>query len=216
MRALTLWPEWAALVAQGLKPVENRSWRLPEGERIAIHAGAHVGGRKGLPAVGEANEAVGQTALDAGWETEVLPNGRILLRDAVVGGQWSTIPIVCSAVVCTAVVGMPRRPAGAPWESVHPDTWVNPLVDVVRLRTPVPVARGALGLWPWTDWGDLVCPMCGIPCKWSMSTSANAGHADCQDGTRVSRRWPAIAAEPCEWAGAPIRRNAAGRLEFSR
>lgn len=42
MRALTLHPWWAWLVASGHKPTENRSWApsLRPGETIAIHAGA--------------------------------------------------------------------------------------------------------------------------------------------------------------------------------
>lgn len=42
MRALTLKQPWATIVALGLKPVENRSWKLPDalmGEDFAIHAG---------------------------------------------------------------------------------------------------------------------------------------------------------------------------------
>ena len=79
MKALTLWPEWAALIAHGLKPVENRGWKLPEGERIAIHAGAHIGGRKGRPALEEADNAVYWTALAAGWEMHTVAD-RIQLR----------------------------------------------------------------------------------------------------------------------------------------
>ncbi len=42
MPAITLWQPWAAVVAAGLKPVENRPWPPPasiRGKRIAIHAG---------------------------------------------------------------------------------------------------------------------------------------------------------------------------------
>lgn len=143
MRALTLWPEWAALIAHGLKPVENRGWKLPEGKRIAIHAGAHIGGRKGFPARMEADHAVYWTAIAAGWEMEVQAD-RILY-----GTDRREIPIVRGAIVCTAVVGKAHRPSGKPWESADPTTWVHPLRDVVRLETPSPVARGALGLWQW-------------------------------------------------------------------
>lgn len=42
MKALTLWEPWAAVVASGLKRIENRPWEPPAsfyGERFAIHAG---------------------------------------------------------------------------------------------------------------------------------------------------------------------------------
>ncbi len=41
MKALTVWQPWASLIADGLKPVENRDWRREFliGQRIAIHAG---------------------------------------------------------------------------------------------------------------------------------------------------------------------------------
>lgn len=42
MKALTLWQPWAAVVASGLKRIENRPWEPPPtlyNERFAIHAG---------------------------------------------------------------------------------------------------------------------------------------------------------------------------------
>lgn len=39
MKAITLWQPWASLVADGIKPVENRGiWRYKHRGRIAIHA----------------------------------------------------------------------------------------------------------------------------------------------------------------------------------
>ena len=45
MKALTLIQPWAALIASGVKLIENRTWRAPAdliGQRIAIHAGKKV------------------------------------------------------------------------------------------------------------------------------------------------------------------------------
>ncbi len=41
MKAITIWQPWAWAIAEGLKPVENRTWRpiLGRGDLIAIHAG---------------------------------------------------------------------------------------------------------------------------------------------------------------------------------
>ena len=207
MKALTIWPEWAALIAHGIKPVENRSWRPPAslvGERIAIHAGAHIGGRKGIPAFEEAAEAVGDTAFDAGL--------RVNLHSKYIDLEGKILPIILGAVVATAILGEPYRPRGGPWESPDPDGWCWPLKDVVRLRTPVP-SRGKQGLWEWPmDWSPLVCPMCGIAVKWHR-WQGSSGWADCQDGTRVSRRWPNIAKDPCPWEGARTR-FVDGRMEW--
>ena len=43
MRAITIWQPWAWAIAEGYKPVENRTWRPPfqQGEYVAIHAGKH-------------------------------------------------------------------------------------------------------------------------------------------------------------------------------
>lgn len=43
MRALSYKQPWAYLVASGIKPIENRTWKLPEkykGQRVLIHASA--------------------------------------------------------------------------------------------------------------------------------------------------------------------------------
>lgn len=39
MRALTIRQPWAWAICLGHKRVENRTWRAPVGERIAIHSG---------------------------------------------------------------------------------------------------------------------------------------------------------------------------------
>lgn len=41
-KVLTVKQPWAYLICSGIKPIENRSWKLPEkynGERVLIHAG---------------------------------------------------------------------------------------------------------------------------------------------------------------------------------
>ena len=68
--ALTLWPEWVWAIDNLDKAVENRGWPLPDkmiGTRIALHAGASIGGRKGRVAEREGIEAVATMAHLAGW-----------------------------------------------------------------------------------------------------------------------------------------------------
>lgn len=71
MRCLTLWPEWAWAICYLGKPWENRprpaSWYgIQPGVPFAIHGGAHLGGRSGLPATLEGLEAVKRMAIRAG------------------------------------------------------------------------------------------------------------------------------------------------------
>lgn len=43
MKAITVKQPWASLIVEGIKDVENRTWKCPEkyiGERVLIHAGA--------------------------------------------------------------------------------------------------------------------------------------------------------------------------------
>jgi len=70
MKALTIWPEWIWAILHLGKRVENRSWEPPQavvGQRIALHAGAHVGGRPGRAATDNGLRSVGGMAVRAGW-----------------------------------------------------------------------------------------------------------------------------------------------------
>lgn len=51
------------------------------------------------------------------------------------------------------------------------------------------------------------CPLCGAEVKWACGSRMSVrpgGHADCQDGGKVSRRFPGKLRAPCPWAGAPV------------
>lgn len=70
MLALTLWPEWGWATMFLDKDIENREWAPPEellGEYVAIHNGAHIGGRPAKVARREGLEAVCGSAQIAGW-----------------------------------------------------------------------------------------------------------------------------------------------------
>lgn len=196
-KALTLWPEWAAMIALLDKLVENRGrlLRPPIGERIAIHAGASVGGRKGKVARIEGIQSIMDMAQVAGWTVDAS-----LEREGHPPIRWSELSevgiseidaramtrcfegrpppavrafldfakgeravrldpndITVSAIVAHArVVGVihpDRLPADLtpivaahPWYVVGEVGWI--LEDVVRLDDPIPIERGALGLWP--------------------------------------------------------------------
>lgn len=55
---------------------------------------------------------------------------------------------------------------------------------------------------------DLRCPLCGGTIKWTCGSGAyTAGHADCERGRNVSRRYPEGDYESCLWKGTRLVRS---------
>ena len=144
--ALTLWPEWAWTITSGQswpddlvrKTVENRGWtpggRVPAGTRLAIHAGAHVGGRPGAAASREAVAAV------LGMYQRANPNR--MLPFPGFREELRTCPT--SAIVAVVTIDRYDRHQLTGWDV--PDAW-HWRFDAVRvLAEPIP-CRGAQGLW---------------------------------------------------------------------
>lgn len=138
-RALTLWPEWAWAIHALDKRVENRHWRISRGW-VAIHAGAHLGGRPGLPAVLEAMRALGLMSLRAGWRLDATTH---FVRE----GREVEVPLV-STWPTSAIVGLAHfngELARGGW--AVPGALANHLDEYLPLDTPLP-CRGAQGVWP--------------------------------------------------------------------
>jgi hypothetical protein len=137
LRAITLWPEWAAAIVTLDKRVENRTWwhNLPPGTEIAIHAGKHTGGRPGPSAEREGIRLMHDQAVYAGHLRADLYR---------ITGAFPT-----SAIVAVATLG--AREA-RPIVRSTPTGWAVPglehwWLDEVRvLREPVPCG-GKQGLW---------------------------------------------------------------------
>ena len=142
-RALTLWPEWAYAIAHLGKRVENRTWEPPAsliGQRIAIHAGKHVGGRAGAPAMFEGACALIDTAEAAGV-VGVIQNA--VGRKSISARQLSEI-VTASAIVATArLVGFDREQR-TPWDVPGMIHW---RLEDVLLVDPVIPCSGRQGLW---------------------------------------------------------------------
>ncbi len=129
MKAVTLYPEHAHCVAWLGKPTENRTWEPPEsviGERIAIHAGARIGGGTRVGARISASMIRGILGFD--------------LRDEMIARR---------AVVAVATIASVDREQRTRWDL--PDHYHWRLTDVVTLIEPVTVQRGRLGLWRLTE-----------------------------------------------------------------
>jgi hypothetical protein len=151
MRALTLWPENAHCVAHLGKVIENRKGKpwaslMAKRERIAIHAGAYIGGRKGRPAGDEGMHALIEACEAAGVQ---LSYWSLYERRAWLLNDGSR-PIVCSAIVCTAVLARCEKNEGQdppPWADPSSPYWWH-LADVEVLPEPIP-HKGAQGFWKW-------------------------------------------------------------------
>ena len=147
--AITLWPEWTWPICQLDKRVENRGWRLSShmvGQRIAIHAGAHIGGRKGEPATMEGINRVIVIARGAGWTVTQDRTGTLVFSNGVSVRSLTKADIHCSAIVCTAVLASCTPPS----EPKDGDGWYMGeygfrLADV-QVIEPIACA-GAQGLW---------------------------------------------------------------------
>lgn len=148
--ALTLWPEWVWAIANLDKRVENRGWPLPAnmiGRRIAIHAGASIGGRKGAPATDEGLQAVAGMATVAGWTVTIDRTGALFFSNGPTFKVQRLADITLSAIVCTAVLASCTEPS-----PVHSDDgwYVGEygfrLSDVQVLPEPIHCS-GAQGFW---------------------------------------------------------------------
>ena len=154
MRALTVYQPWASLIAAGAKPYEFRSWRFPVGligDRIAIHAGARPIRQR---------EVVGLIyALEA--DSDMPP---CLHRDTalpvLITARDTPERLPISHVVCTAVLGPPKRGdecagefgilvGGNDSDRAWAFNWGWPMLDVEPVVPPAP-ARGAQGFWHWS------------------------------------------------------------------
>lgn len=135
MYALTIHQPWAWAIAEGLKTIENRTWKAERvlGTRIAIHAAVRPP---------ESFDALRMAMLP-----KSLVNRDLLIEQC----KAQAGRVVATAVVETFIVQhrkrfTPRAPtaAEAPW-FVGPIGWV--LRDVVKVVDPQPTVRGQQGLW---------------------------------------------------------------------
>lgn len=147
--AITIWQPWASLIAIEAKPYEFRGWPAPRalrGKRIAIHAGARPV-RKA-----EVADLILRLRGPEPWLTCLKPEIALPFLERVHGNP-GLLPL--SAIVCTALLGQPRRddellrefgsPVNDSTREEHRN-WGWPLSDIIEMQPPVP-ARGAQGFW---------------------------------------------------------------------
>lgn len=187
LTGLTIWPEWTwaiDLPTPLAKRVENRGWAppgrylAPHRALLAIHAGAHIGGRKGLPARREGLFSVATMARHAGLIASLPARGPAQFIPGLHGRardvdldvydvlDHGTVSTADRPVVTSAIIGIARlthvippgqeernrdlRETGGVYGWKVPDLhgWV---FDYCPLTEPVPHARGEQGLWRVSD-----------------------------------------------------------------
>jgi hypothetical protein len=148
--ALTLWPEWNWAIDNLDKLVENRGWPLPpamQGKRIAIHAGAYIGGRKGAPATREGIEAVAEMATSAGWTVTADGLHALLFTKGEIVRRLTAESIVRSAITCTVVLASCTPPGPVlPDDGWYAGDYGFRLADKQTLPEPIHCS-GAQGFW---------------------------------------------------------------------
>lgn len=153
MKAITIWQPWATLIAIGAKPYEFRGWQFPVrmvGERIGIHAGARpLKFKEVTDLLARLNDPA------TAWSTALKPEIAIPALEALLVPPTTA---VLSHMLCTAVLGVPKRG----WE-VAPEfgglvndsdreehsNYAWPMLDVQPLIPPIAM-NGAQGFWNWS------------------------------------------------------------------
>ena len=117
MKGLTLIEPWAALIAQGRKQFETRSWKTPYRGAVAIHAGMKTDK---------------QFMFECGYSMADLGNGHIIAVADLVN-VISTNDFVPDEPECW-------------YGDYSPNRWAWQLSNVRALSDPMP-CKGMLGLW---------------------------------------------------------------------
>ncbi len=165
MKALTVWQPWASLIAIKAKPYEFRGWKPPRsiiGRRIAIHAGVRpVRKSEVLELLGRLRGGDPKDNPCLKPDLAIPALERVLASlttggGALFGSEENPGGLPLGHVVCTAIVGEPKRGdlcaeefsviAGNDSDRDEHYNWGWPMQDVRALMPPIP-ARGSQGLW---------------------------------------------------------------------
>ncbi len=152
--ALTIWPEWAWAIAHFGKDIENRTWVPPRyivGKWLAIHAGAHIGGRKGDVALLEGLSDLREMAESVADERGGDSMGGGLPEYSELISKIATSAVVAVVKVKGHIYGDAMGWYAGP-ETLNADGKVVPsygweLASLIALPVPVK-CKGAQGLWP--------------------------------------------------------------------
>lgn len=192
MKAITLWPEWIWAILHLEKRVENRSWRPPRGfagQRIALHAGMHIGGRAGRAATESGLQSVGAMAAREGWSSCVNMDRKYMLFscaksrqiEMMFGGDDSVLvephkPLVKGAIVGSVVFDMLTVGDHPPWGVGGMYHWH--LKDLIVFKDPIP-AKGRQRLWNLSDEQEKVVCEEALKVFFDRPTYCSGGPVEC-------------------------------------
>ena len=188
MKALTLTQPWATLVAIGAKRIETRSWPTKYRGPLAIHAA------KGFPKWAKANvlydwdffgalrpelsehyqrNNVSIVPCAAGYEAlRSLPLGSVIATCRL--ANCLPTEVIDNAANVFSVSLDPLSECERAFGDYSQGRYAWILEDIKPFPEPIP-AKGALGLWEWTEYpgecaSDLGIP--GVPCICALESSS--------------------------------------------
>lgn len=121
-KVITVKQPWASLIVQGLKPIENRTWKCPNkyiGKRILIHAGA--------------------TPVREGWDA-LTHEQRLFLPVEIPIKKLPTSAIIGSVEIVCCVQNHPSI-----WAEKGVYNWV--LANPIFFDKPIEGVKGKLSFW---------------------------------------------------------------------
>lgn len=155
MKTITIKQPWSSLVVEGIKDVENRTWKTNFRGRILVHAGAKQIDSKDLFSMEKANEIPSDLLEDI--EDCNLPTGAIIGSVEIVD-----CAINHPSIWAEKTINKTYWKNGKHYlEKVKPIyNWV--LANPIKFKNPIPM-KGKLSFWE-SECEILKCPECGEYC----------------------------------------------------
>lgn len=128
-KVLTVKQPWASLIVQGIKPIENRTWKCPNkyiGQRVLIHASAVPVEMKNPNSVFTREQ----------WDSFSLG----YQRDIICGDGFPNSAIVGSVEIVDCVVNHPSI-----WAEKGVFNWL--LANPILFDKPIEGVKGKLSFW---------------------------------------------------------------------
>lgn len=154
MKVITVKQPWAYLICSDIKPIENRSWKLPEkyrGERVLIHASGKSDKEPYMIFTDEQADIFINSDLDFNMLQSYSETSRII------GSIRFKYSIINYPSIWAEKTEIPYK--GGDNRIIY--NWVA--TDAVLFEKPILNVKGKLGFWDYP--AELIeCPACGKVC----------------------------------------------------
>ena len=160
MKAITIKQPWASLIVEGIKDIENRTWKTSFRGRVLIHAGMNAAPFSNSPNAAIIKKFIGEITKN-GTDYSQYPFGSIIgsvdIVDCVVNHAsiWAEpeYDTICEVGGCHS----PTCDGCGKSKTIKAYNWV--LANPVKFTKPI-IARGKLSFW---ESEIEVCHICGQP-----------------------------------------------------